>query len=88
MSAITISPASEAPEGRKVYRNGDSLHIKSPGGATGSSNSIIQKIAMSPLFQAGSQLDFVHLSGITDGVNQALKKIRGDFNHLVFLVDL
>ena len=37
--------------------------------------------------QAGSKLDFVHLSGITDGVNQALKKSGGDFNHLVCLVD-
>ena len=35
-----------------------------------------------------TKLDFVHLSGITDGVNQALKNIRGYFNHLVFLVDL
>ena len=33
------------------------------------------------------KLDFVHLSGITDSVNQALKKSGGDFNHLVFLVD-
>ena len=39
-------------------------------------------------FPCNTKLDFVHLSGITDGVNQALKKIRGDFNHLVFLVDL
>ena len=33
------------------------------------------------------KLDFVHLSDITDGVNQAFKKGAGDFNHLVFLVD-
>ena len=38
-------------------------------------------------FQTGSYLDFVHLSNITDGVNQALKKSGRDFSHLVFLVD-
>ena len=33
------------------------------------------------------KLDFVHLIGITDGVNQALEKNRKDFKHLAFLVD-
>lgn len=33
------------------------------------------------------KLDFIHLSDITDGVNQALKKSGGDFNRLVCLID-
>ena len=45
-------------------------------------------MALLAIIQTGSKLDFVHLSRITDGVNQALKKSRGDFNHLVFVVDL
>ena len=39
-------------------------------------------------FQTGSKLDFVHLSGLSDGGNQALEKSVRDFNHLVFSVDL
>ncbi len=35
-----------------------------------------------------TELDFVHLSGITDCFNQALKKIGGDFNHLVVFIDV
>ena len=34
-----------------------------------------------------AKLDFVHLGGITNGVNQALKVNEGDFDYLVFLVD-
>ena len=37
--------------------------------------------------QTGSKLDFVHLSGITDDGNQALKKSGGDINYLGFLID-
>ena len=33
------------------------------------------------------ELDFVHLSEASNGVNQALKKSGGNFRHLVFLVD-
>lgn len=35
----------------------------------------------------GSQLDFVHLSDVTNGINQVLKKSERDFDYLVFLVD-
>ena len=34
------------------------------------------------------KFDFVHLSGTTNGVNQAFEKNRKDFNHLVFMVEL
>ena len=30
------------------------------------------------------QFDFVHLDGITDSVNQALKKSEGDFDYLAY----
>ena len=35
-------------------------------------------MALLPIIQTGSKLDFVHLSSITDGVNQALKKRAGE----------
>lgn len=41
----------------------------------------------SPNLNVTHKLDFVHLSGITDGGNRALKKNGKDFNHLVFWVD-
>ena len=40
-------------------------------------------IALPPIIQSGSKFDFVHLSETTNGVNRALKKNGGDFNHLV-----
>ncbi len=42
----------------------------------------------SSLIHAVSKLDFAHLSGITNGVNQSFEKNRKDFNHLVLMVDV
>ena len=44
-------------------------------------------MALPSIIQAGSKLDFVHVNGISDSVNQALKENVGDFDYLAYLVD-